>query len=445
MLSVADKTLSDLNPDAQLEMFGQELNDESYAICNSDMLIKGHNPDRIVNGNSFTEDGFPNKTFDYMLSNPPFGVSWRKVKDEVEREHEEQGWDGRFGAGTPRVNDGSMLFLQHMLSKRKPPEEGGSRIAIVFNGSPLFNGGPSSGESAIRRWIIENDWLEAIIGLPENLFYNTGIHTFIWIISNDKSEERQGKVQLINARQLYREMEENLGDKRYELSNDHIDEIVELYNKLEDTESSKIVENEEFGYRRITIDQPLRMSFKATEERIKSLHEERAFTNRDEETQEAVKEALRSLDSEKQWMNREVFMDNVELAFNMNGVDVRNSVFNAIERALGERNPEAEIITVGKGNPKHDIDLRSRERVPLNQDVKDFFKEEVEPFSENVWINESQNYHDDKDRDLGNVGYEINFRYYFEDYEPVRSVDEIDEDIFEFKDEVVKMLQEVTQ
>jgi len=204
MLSVAEDYLRELNDDARLVSFGQELNPESYAVCNSDMLIKGQNPDNIVHGNSFTNDGFSSKNFDYMLSNPPFGVSWKKVKDTIESEHEEQGFDGRFGAGTPRVNDGSLLFLQHMISKMKPKSEGGSRFAIVFNGSPLFNGGPNSGESNIRRWIIENDWLEAIIGLPRNLFYNTDIHTYIWVLSNRKPSHKQGKIQLINARDLYR-------------------------------------------------------------------------------------------------------------------------------------------------------------------------------------------------------------------------------------------------
>jgi len=188
MLSVAEEYVRQLNTDANLHVFGQELNPESYAVCNSDMLIKGQEPENIIYGNSFTEDGFPSRTFDYMLSNPPFGVSWKKVKDQVVREHEEEGFAGRFGAGTPRTNDGAFLFLQHMLSKMKSPTEGGSRIAIVFNGSPLFNGGPNSGESAIRRWILENDWLEAIVGLPENLFYNTGIRTYIWVLSNDKPE-----------------------------------------------------------------------------------------------------------------------------------------------------------------------------------------------------------------------------------------------------------------
>jgi type I restriction enzyme M protein len=429
MLSVADMTLSKLNSDAQLEMFGQELNPESYAVCNSDMLIKGQDPDRIVHGNSFTEDGFPEKSFDYMLSNPPFGVSWKKVKEEIEREHDEQGWDGRFGAGTPRVNDGSMLFLQHMLSKRKPPEEGGSRIAIVFNGSPLFNGGPNSGESAIRRWIIENDWLETIVGLPENLFYNTGIRTYVWILSNDKSEEREGQVQLIDARELYQEMDESLGDKRHELTEGHINEVVTLFEEFEDTDRSAIVDNEEFGYRRIVIDRPLRLSFQVTEDRIESLDEERAFTNRDEKTQEGIKDVLSQMDSDKVWMDRDEFLNHVELQMNMAGLDLRDSVYNAVERALGEHDPDAEICRDGNGDPEHNTDLREKERVPLGTDPHEYFEQEVAPYLENAWINESSKYHDDKDGRIGKVGYEISFDRYFYEYNEPRPVEEIDTEI----------------
>jgi type I restriction enzyme M protein len=380
-----------------------------------------------------------------MLSNPPFGVSWKKVKDQVVREHEEEGFAGRFGAGTPRTNDGAFLFLQHMLSKMKSPAEGGSRIAIVFNGSPLFNGGPNSGESAIRRWILENDWLEGIVGLPENLFYNTGIRTYIWVLSNNKPERRKGKVQLIDAQDLYAEMDESLGEKRHELTQDHIDEISRIFGDLEANGRSKVVSTEEFGYRRIVIDRPLRMSFQATEERIESLDDERAFTNRDKEVQEAVKEALYELDSERQWMDRDEFMKEVEDCFERNDVDVRNSVYNAIERAFGEQNEDAEIVTDSKGNPEHDTDLRDRERVPLGTDLREYFEEEVQPHVENAWINESSKYHDDQDGELGVVGYEINFDRYFYEYEPPRPLEEIDADIRELEDEIVELLSEVTE
>jgi type I restriction enzyme M protein len=409
------------------------------------MLIKGQEPENIAYGNSFTDDGFPNRTFDYMLSNPPFGVSWKKVKDQIEREHDEQGFAGRFGAGTPRTNDGAFLFLQHMISKMKSPDEGGSRIAIVFNGSPLFNGGPNSGESAIRRWILENDWLEAIVGLPENLFYNTGIRTYIWVLSNDKPEERANKVQLIDAQDLYSEMDESLGEKRHELTQEHIDEISRIFGDIKANGRSKIVPTEEFGYRRIVIDRPLRMSFQATDERIESLDDERAFTNRDEETQEAVKEALRSLNSDRVWLDRDEFIQQVEDCLEERDIDVRNSVYNAIERALGKQNDDAEIVTDSKGNPEHDTDLRDRERVPLERDPREYFEQEVRPHVNNAWINDSSKYHDEKDGELGNVGYEINFDRYFYEYEPPRPIEEIDADIRELENEIVELLNEVTE
>ena len=445
MLSVAEDYIRELNQEANLHVYGQELNPESYAVCNSDMLIKGQDPDNIVYGNSFSNDGFSSRTFDYMLSNPPFGVSWDKVEKEVKQEHEEQGYAGRFGAGTPRKSDGALLFLQHMISKMKDPEDGGSRIGIVFNGSPLFTGGPNSGESAIRRWILENDWLEAIVGLPENLFYNTGIHTYIWVISNRKPENRKDKIQLIDARDMYEEMDESLGEKRHKLSEEHIEEITTLFGDLEANGRSKVLPTEEFGYRRIVIDRPLRLKFQATPERIDSLDEERAFTNRDEDTQEAVKEALHSLDSEKVWMDREEFRSAVESCFEEHEVSVRNSVHNAIERALGESDPEAEICTDSSGDPEHDTDLRDYERVPLDEDPHEYFAREIEPHVPNAWINESSKYHDDQDGELGTVGYEINFNRYFYEYEPPRDLERIDEDIQGLEEDITRLLQEVTR
>jgi type I restriction enzyme M protein len=445
MLSVAEDHIRRFNEHANLHVFGQELNPESYAVCNSDMLIKGQDPNNIAYGNSFTDDGFPNQRFDYMLSNPPFGVSWKKVKDEIEAEHEDQGLSGRFGAGTPRVNDGALLFLQHMLSKIKPPEEGGSRIAIVFNGSPMFTGGPNSGESAIRRWIIENDWLEGIVQLPRELFYNTKINTYIWVLNNDKPKARKNKIQLIDSSDMYEDMKDNLGEKSNKITGDHINEITEIFGDMEANGRSVVVDSKEFGYRRIVIDRPLRMSFRATSDRIESLSAERAFTNRDEETQKNVKEALSTLDSDKKWMDKDEFIEEVELCFNMHGIDVRNSVYDAIQRALGERNQDANIVTNAKGDPEHDTELRERERVPLKEDVEEYFKQEVEPYTENAWINKDNRYYDDKDGELGVVGYEINFNRYFYEYNPPRSLDEIDGEIEEIEEEISKLLDKVAR
>jgi len=256
MLSIADEYVTELNPDARLELFGQELNEESYAMCKSEMLIKGQKPDNIKYGNSFTQDQLSDHTFDYMLANPPFGVEWKKTEKEIKTEHEKKGFSGRFGAGLPRISDGSFLFLQHLISKMKQTETG-SRIGIVFNGSPLFTGGAGSGESEIRKWIIESDMLEAIIALPDQLFYNTGISTYIWIVTNRKAPERRGKVQLINATSFYQKMTRSLGNKRNEISEAQIREITRIYGDFQEGEYCKIFDNEDFGYYRLTVERPL--------------------------------------------------------------------------------------------------------------------------------------------------------------------------------------------
>ena len=263
MLSGAGEHLEQLNPRARLTMFGQELNDESYAICKADMLIKGQDVANIVAGNTLSDDGHPHRKFDYMLSNPPFGVEWKKVEKEIRKEHEQQGFNGRFGPGLPRVSDGSMLFLLHLISKMRPIAEGGSRFGIVLNGSPLFTGGAGSGESEIRRYVLENDLLEAIIGLPTDMFYNTGISTYIWIVSNRKPEARKGKLQMIDASSFWQKMRKSLGSKRKELSEEHIAEITRLFGGFVETETdgkpiSRIFSNSAFGYRTITVERPLR-------------------------------------------------------------------------------------------------------------------------------------------------------------------------------------------
>lgn len=255
MLTVADGYVRELNPDSRLELFGQEINPESYAIFKADMLIKGQNASNVKYGNSFTEDGLSEKTFDYMLSNPPFGVSWKKVQKQIKKEHLDLGFAGRFGAGLPRVSDGSLLFLQHMMSKMKQTEQG-SRLAIVFNGSPLFTGSAGSGESEIRRWVIENDMLEAIIALPDQLFYNTGISTYIWVVDNKKRPERRGKVQLINAAGMFKKMSKSLGNKRNEISAEQIAKITRIYGDYTEGKYCKIFDNEDFGYHRITVERP---------------------------------------------------------------------------------------------------------------------------------------------------------------------------------------------
>ena len=279
MLSVAEDYLRELNPDARLEVFGQDYNAQAYAICGSDMMIKGQDIEHIAFGNSFTGDHFPRHTFDYMLANPPFGVEWKPEADFIKKEHDEQGFGGRFGAGLPRINDGSFLFLQHMISKMKDPKEGGTRLGIVFNGSPLFTGAAGSGESEIRRWIIENDWLEAIVALPDQLFYNTGIYTYLFIVTNRKEPGRKGKIQLVDGTTFFKKMRKSLGNKRNEICDDQRDEITRLYGNLKDTNHIRIFDNADFGYRRITVERPLRLNFAVDTERIVRLEETAAFVN----------------------------------------------------------------------------------------------------------------------------------------------------------------------
>ena len=305
MLSVAEDYLRQHNRDANPHLFGQDLNNDAWAVCTSDMLIKGENADNIILGDTFTKDGYQRRsngrkwTFDYMLANPPFGVEWKQQQRDIEWERDSFGYDGRFGAGLPRINDGSLLFLQHMLSKMQSVDEGGSRIAIVFNGSPLFTGDAGGGESNIRQWIIENDWLEAIVALPDQLFYNTGISTYVWVLTNRKAPHRAGKVQLIDGRQFFVKMRKSLGNKRNQLSQEQIDDLTRIHGNFQDGETrdltdedpvthqprtrprvvSKVFANEDFGYRKITVERPLRLNFAATPERIARIEDERAFQN----------------------------------------------------------------------------------------------------------------------------------------------------------------------
>ena len=345
-----------INPDADIRLLGQELNAQTYAICKSDMLITGEDPDNIRLGSSLSEDRFQGQRFDYMITNPPFGVSWKS--DEGAVKAEAQTATGRFSAGTPRISDGALLFLQHMLSKM---EDRGSRVGIVFNGSPLFTGDAGSGESEIRRYIIENDWLECIVALPEKLFFNTSISTYIWILTNRKSSARQGKIQLINAVDFHDEMKRNLGDKNALISDSHIRHIIERYTDFEETEHSKIYPNAFFGYTKVTVERPL---------------------------------------IEKQ-------------------------------KILGE---ETEVVVQDKkGNPKPDTTLRDYERVPLTEDIEDYYQREVKPHLPDSWM----------DRKKDKVGYEINFNRYFYQYTPLRSLKEITDELLALERESEGLLNEV--
>jgi len=336
-----------------------------------------------------------------------------------------------------------------MLSKMKPVSLGGSRIAIVFNGSPLFSGGAESGESNIRRWIIENDWLEAIVALPDQLFYNTGISTYIWVLTNRKSPERNGKIQLINATHLYQKMRKSLGDKRNELSDEHIAEITRIHGEFRETKYSKIFDNEDFGYRRITVERPLRLNFLVSDERIARLKEEKAFHNlatskkkgatgeaeiaEGKRQQEAILRVLEGLRSETLYKNREEFVKVLKKACKTSGVDLSAPIQKAILSALSERDETADICRDAKGNPEPDTELRDYENVPLKEDIYEYFEREVKPFVPDAWI----------DEDKTKIGYEIPFTRHFYEYTPMRSLEEIEKDISALEAEIRGLLAEL--
>ncbi|MDP8212254.1 MAG: class I SAM-dependent DNA methyltransferase [Candidatus Zapsychrus exili] len=450
MLSVAEEYLRELNPDADLRVFGQELNPESYAICNSDMLIKGQNTDLIKYGNSFTQDGLRDEKFDYMLSNPPFGVEWKKVEAEIKKEYEKQGFAGRFGAGLPRISDGSFLFLQHMISKMRP-ENGGARLGIVFNGSPLFSGSAGSGESEIRKWIIENDMLEAIIALPSQLFYNTGISTYIWIVTNRKEKKRKGKIQLINAVSFFEKMSHSLGNKRNEISDKHIDEITKNYGVFKENEYCKIFDNNYFGYTRVTVERPLRLNFQTSKERINRLDNETAFNGlakskkkgnkalkeigEGEKYQQFIKSIFSQMDSKKLYKNRDKFVNDMKKIFEKKGDEAKAPTIKMILKALSERDETADICMDSKGSPEHDSGLRDCENVPLQDNIETYFKREALPHVPDAWM----------DRSKDKIGYEINFTKEFYKYKPLRSLKEIRKDILALEKETEGLMDKVLE
>ncbi len=448
MLSISEEYMRELNPDATLEVFGQDYNDQAYAICGSDMMIKGHSMENIHFGDSFTNDKLPQNNFDYMLANPPFGVEWKPEEKEVRKEYEEQGFGGRFGAGLPRINDGSLLFLLHMISKMKMPKDGGTRLAIVFNGSPLFTGSAGSGESEIRKWIIENDWLEAVVALPDQLFYNTGISTYLWIITNRKPSRRKGKIQLINAAGFFKKMRKSLGNKRNEICEDQRAGITRLYGEGKKNEHVRIFDNRDFGYNRITVERPLRLNFAVTPERIESIKSTKAFENlatskkrkqtkqaqaeieAGQELQQKIIDALHSTPSDKIWKNREQFNEEIKGAFKKEGVAVPAALSKAIMNAFSERDESADVCLDKDGKPEADTELRDYENIPLKEDIQEYFKREVLPHVPDAWIDESKT----------KVGYEINFNRYFYKYTLPRSLGEIEGELKQIEKEIADLL-----
>ncbi|WP_326769093.1 type I restriction-modification system subunit M [Streptomyces sp. NBC_01591] len=486
MLSAAEEHIKALNPDATVEVYGQELNPESWAICRSDLMIKEQDPENIAFGNSFSDDGHSREKFDYLLANPPFGVEWKKVKEDVEYEYKNLGDSGRFGAGLPRINDGSLLFLQHMISKMKPVDVnggGGSRIAIVFNGSPLFSGAAGSGESEIRRWILENDWLEAIVALPDQLFYNTGISTYFWILTNRKDAQHKGKVVLLDARDQWVKMRKSLGDKRKELGDgtgnkpNHIADITRLYGDAvaaaADAEHPlhgkvKVFENSAFGYQRITVERPLKLRFELTDETLAALlaskpvqkWAEERFLPREPELAAKAKNRRKLTDEEEAQFLELAAVEAKLLADALSPllgskwatksesqVAVRNAMAEAgvqgptgapftkaLRDTVGVRDPEGEVQTV-KGQPEPDGELRDYENVPLGEDVEDYLKREVHPHVADAWIDHTKT----------KVGYEIPFTRHFYVYEPPRPLGEIDAELKALEAEIQELLGEVTE
>ena len=496
MLSVSEEYITAHNPQAHLQLFGQEYNEESWAICRSDLLIKDEPVDNITFGDTLgdgeTGDGHEGRTFHYMLANPPFGVEWKPQEDYVKQEHQKLGFNGRFGPGLPRINDGATLFLMHMLAKMKPsPDQGGegSRIGIVFNGSPLFNGEPGPSESNIRRWIIENDWLDAIISLPDQLFYNTGIYTYIWLVSNRKPEHRKGKVQLIDGTRHYRKMK-SLGNKRNELSNGHIEELTRLYANFEDGAScrvglkgeqtervcSRVFDNRDFGYLKVTVERPLRLNFQASDERIQHLWKETAFLNlakskkrksqaeheaevkAGEASQQRIIELVQGLE-DGLYTDRAEFEPVLKAAFKDADVKLPAPIKKAILSALSQRDPDAAICRDAKGNAEPDTELRDTEIVPLPADIplplpigygkdadntelleqvrdhcEDYLAREVLPFVEDAWIDHAKT----------RVGYEIPINRHFYVYEPPRPLEAIEKEIQDLEKDIMEMLHKVT-
>jgi len=453
MLSVAEDYLRELNPDAQLEVFGQDFNAQAYAICGSDMMIKGENIDHIACDDSFTDDRFPRSRFDYMLANPPFGVEWKPEEKDIRREHEEQGFGGRFGAGLPRINDGSLLFLQHMISKMKEPAEGGTRLAIVFNGSPLFTGSAGQGESEIRRWIIDNDWLEAIVAMPDQLFYNTGIYTYLWIVTNRKEPSRKGKIQLVDGTSFFKKMRKSLGNKRNEICEDQRAAITRLYGGFTHGEHVRIFDNADFGYRRITVERPLRLNFAVNDERLARVRESTPFASlatskkrkdtkaaqaeieAGRKQQEDILTALQALAGQVVVKDREIFLGQVKAAFAEADIKLPAALLKAILMALAERDETAGICTDAKGDPEPDPELRDYENVPLKEDIHEYMRREVLPHVPDAWVDESKT----------RIGYEISFNRYFYKYVPPRPLAEIESDLKKIEQEIADMLAEVTE
>lgn len=411
------------------------------------MLVTGHDPENIAFGNTLTQDAHKDRRFHYMLSNPPYGVDWKKYQEPIREEAATQGKDGRFGAGLPRISDGQLLFLQHMISKMRT-DEIGSRIGIVMNGSPLFTGGTGSGESEIRRWMLENDWIEAIVALPTDLFYNTGIQTYVWLLTNRKERKRRGKVQLINAsgERFWTSMRKNLGSKRREIRDDGRETITHIFHEMANgggawSAVSKIFDASDFGYREIRVEHPLRLNFQSSPERIARLKLAKPFLKLDPAEQDDVLNVVVDRLPTTLFMERPAFEAALAKALKGAGMKIGAPVRKAILSALSERDGSAAVCLDGDGRPEPDPELRDHELVPLKEDWKVYVAREVTPFVPDAWVDET--YRDDADKGVGRVGYEINFNRYFYRYVAPRPLAEIDAELKTLETDIANLLKEV--
>jgi len=461
-----------INKAAEIHLFGQEVNPETWAVSKSDLFMKdptGRDADHITYGSTLSNDRHASVSFDYLIANPPYGKDWKGDENAVRAEHE-RGPAGRFSPGLPRISDGQLLFLLHMLAHAKEPKEGGSRIAIIMNGSPLFTGDAGSGESEIRRYILEHDLLEALIALPEQLFYNTGIATYVWVVTNRKTAKRRRKVQLIDATSFWVPMRKSLGDKRREIPLDSAQDILKILADFTDGDTRKITKDgkgEEvvvsrifptthFGFRKITVERPLRLNFQAAPERIARLEEERGFQAlaqskkkgaagaREQAERRAEQEAIRKLVHalpDTLFKDRDEFERLLDSAAKKSGVNLPAPARKAILSALAERDETAAICN-RDGHPEPDPELRDTESVPLSESVEAFFNREVKPHVLDAWIDTDKR--DPKDGQVGLIGYEINFNRYFYRYTPPRPLEEIEADIRVIEQDILRMLAEVT-
>lgn len=463
MLTVSkDYIQSHFNKDAKIFLYGQELNATTYAVCKADMLIKGEDVDSIKGGDkehtkasTLSNDQHHGQRFDYVLSNPPFGVSWEKDKTAVVNEAE-RGFSGRFGAGLPRISDAQFLFMQHVISKLKTKEEGGGDAAVVFNGSPLFTGDAGGGESEIRRWVLENDLLDAIVALPEKLFFNTGISTYIWIFSTRKPAERKNKVMLVDARTIRTQLRKNLGEKRYEISDENAEKILNRYSGDSSSERVKIFDTTDFAYRQITIQRPLRLKFEITDATMAQLKEHKDFLNdvpskksgeKGEEENKAWQELRAAIYQVLEVMrgtiitSRADFLEKLDNQLKEKDQKISKKILKTVWQQIGMRDEEADICLGDDGKPEMDNELKDFERVPWGMDINEYFEKEVKPYASDAWIDESVR--DAKDGKIGIVGYEIPFTRFFYKYVAPRRVEEIEKEIKKIEEEILSNLKKM--